>query len=511
MENVRKSIHSYQVSRISAESYGHQHEDNGSSPPSPMPQQTPAYEHDTPLQQPTTPLIPQDQGHCDQHATQKKLVKPPSSAKLHRSVYVLCLVFLYMALALFAWIVTCILTIRPITAKHYGVWIWTEDNNNYGWGPAESLRPLYLQNESWFQAARVMQSIVSVLTIPLTTAVCSSAAVIFTQHNRRAPGLSVRQVMSLADRSWTDPATYTRTILTSKGWKRYGSSFLLLAMLLHILGSVISPLQEVFLSSKTIKTPTWPQYPSTLLDIPDQWSQKNPRDDKLVVLITRNALMTATATQPQALLWQSASLSCDPSGIYPSTANKSSVTSQVCDKAATFGNFSKLIDPFLAELSSGYSTGLIRQFIPRINSTAKYETVAVGDFPKDCSRRPGAFFVNYNNVTMVDSVKRTWGLQACMPNDLRQSPWQSTRNRQDFSEELYLHISWNTEIAGWNQDTPAGGSFYKVTVNTTAGYFELPNYMNGQIAGPLLAWDPANVCGNDCEPEGFVHGYFDIL
>ena len=80
-----------------------------------------------------------------------------------------------------------------------------------------------------------------------------------------------------------------------------------------------------------------------------------------------------------------------------------------------------------------------------------------------------------------------------MPADLTQSPWKTTRARQDFSEELYINIT-----GGFNQP----GGFYRVTVKTTAGYFELPNYMNNLAPGPLLEQAPDYLCGSDCESEG---------
>lgn len=40
--------------------------------------------------------------------------------ELRSSTYVVWLVALYAELAIFAWTITCILTIRPITTKHYG-------------------------------------------------------------------------------------------------------------------------------------------------------------------------------------------------------------------------------------------------------------------------------------------------------------------------------------------------------------------------------------------------------
>lgn len=66
-----------------------------------------------------------------------------------------------------------------------------------------------------------------------------------------------------------------------------------------------------------------------------------------------------------------------------------------------------------------------------------------------------------------------------MPPNMTKSPWLPTRDRRDFSEELYSNVSVtgifnNTFIGNWQ-----GIALYRVTLNTTAGYFELPNYMNG--------------------------------
>ncbi|OKO98257.1 hypothetical protein PENSUB_9355 [Penicillium subrubescens] len=101
---------------------------------------------------------------------------------------------------------------------------------------------------------------------------CSSAAVIFVQKKTSRGGLSMRQVITIADKGWTDIPTYIREFpfFATKGWKRYGSSFLLLTIFVNLLSSLISPLQAIFLSTKTIKTPTYPLEVFDLLDIPDQ-------------------------------------------------------------------------------------------------------------------------------------------------------------------------------------------------------------------------------------------------
>lgn len=151
-------------------------EDDERARPSPLLQSTSAGEGDAFLQRVRSPSIPGQEHHGSDEA-KKQLSKPPPSTTLHRSAYVLILVLLYMSIAILAWVVTCVLTFRPMT----------DDNNGYGW--VSDISSLFIMNQNCYRAARVLQSIVNVLTIPLTSTVCSSAAVIFVQHNQKSFGL----------------------------------------------------------------------------------------------------------------------------------------------------------------------------------------------------------------------------------------------------------------------------------------------------------------------------------
>lgn len=448
---------------------------------------------------PSAENIASQTGQNQKPAKQIQTLLPPQARLLKSSWYILYLVLGYIGLALFSWVVTCILSVRPITAKHYGVWIWNDQNNGYGWTGPNYFHSLYVRNERWYRAAQIIQSIVTVFTIPLTSAVCSSAAVIYIQRRR---GLSLLQMMTLADKGWNDLRTYGRTFpyFGTDAWKRYGSFFLLLAMFVNILGAVLSPLQADFLSSTITKTPTWPTEIVDILDIPDQFQyvDENGYDDNFVVVMTRSALTSATTTQQQSQLWQGGKVSC------AFTAGVEEIPTSCEYGGAKFEDLADLSDPFLAQLPGGYNTGLIRQFAPRINSSAHYENISAENFPKNCDQIDGAFFIDYTNTTYAYQYY-TWGVQACMPANVTSSPWKSTRDRQDFTEELYLNITLiNYEYMQYGSDGDQVNSmFFKVTLNTTGGYFELPNYMNGGSAGSLLDKDPNSLCGNDCEIQGF--------
>lgn len=155
------------------------------------------------------------------------------SDTLRREPHVVFLTLAYSAIALFAWTVLCTLAHRPIGARSYTVNLQSETSfRKYLYGTMST----FAQSDRYLQAARVCQSVASVLTIPLTSMVCSCAVVVFLQRRsgKRWWNPSLRQGMALADKSWNDPVLIAK--LLAGGWKRYGSLFLLFAIILNIVG-----------------------------------------------------------------------------------------------------------------------------------------------------------------------------------------------------------------------------------------------------------------------------------
>lgn len=73
--------------------------------------------------------------------------------------------------------------------------------------------------------------------------------------------------------------------------------------------------------------------------------------------------------------------------------------------------------------------------------------------------------------------------------DYRYSPWTPTRHRQDFVEHLYIRYTSNLnseEGMSPRRLNVSSGHAVHIIANTTAGYFELPNYRNGQAPSPIL-------------------------
>ena len=259
-------------------------------------------------------------------------------------------------------------------------------------------------------------------------------------------------------------------------------------------------MQALFLSQRTIKTPTreWAStgVPNLIVDIPDKFDRSEGGGSSgqnnltsLVSALTRNSLKATSNTTPQPLLWQE-SLGC-------SSSNQSRTERCFLD-TPTLGNLSQLSSPYLAQLPVGFHTGLIKQHILRINSTVKWENVSQEHMPSDCGETANCFYVLYANETTPGYPRpRAWSIEACMPGDQTVSPWKATYNRQDFTETLYLNISLQGYVYAGK---PVYGGSFRITSETTAGYFELPNYMNGGQPGPLIDGNPddADHCGSDC-------------
>ena len=106
--------------------------------------------------------------------------------------------------------------------------------------------------------------------------------------------------------------------------------------------------------------------------------------------------------------------------------------------------------------------------------------------PKECRDGSAALIINREGkASEMDEDGRSmptqhWWITACVPEYTTSSRFRTTANKQTITETLYLDMysvdQANNQVEG----------ILKVTVNTTLGYFELPNYANGDKPGPLL-------------------------
>ena len=141
-------------------------------------------------------------------------------------------------------------------------------------------------------------------------------------------------------------------------------------------------------------------------------------------------------------------------------------------------------DFFISLLPAGTDSGVLHQLALRINSSLTCNTIPRALFPSPCSGLL-PFHANFSVPARVpnasENTGRSFSFRVCVPDPLEASFsfWQDDRNRQDITETMYIDLS----------DTNPNFS-YMCILNTTAGYFELPNYWNNHTAGEILTTWP---------------------
>ena len=144
-------------------------------------------------------------------------------AKKHRLA--LLLILLYAFVAILPWTITCILCYRPI-----GVPTYFDQYGHY-------TRSHYETSDNWRKAANIGLSILGVISIPVTSAICAKAATVYCQRRSddKAPSLSLRQMLALADKGWSDSATLLDVVRPSTS-RRTRSPLLILSTGLMAIG-----------------------------------------------------------------------------------------------------------------------------------------------------------------------------------------------------------------------------------------------------------------------------------
>jgi hypothetical protein len=435
--------------------------------------------------------------------------KPQNGVEQHRSYTAIFVVALYSCLALLSWIILCVLNYRPLTTAHYGV---SGDTNYYRKRDAthsqalEPPMPVFAANERWLTAARALQFIVAVVAVPMTVAICARASYIFTQEGVRKGRLSRRQLTVFTEKAWSDPRSWMSMAIihprvnnNRNRQSRVTNMFPALVLFLVILSALIYPLQQLFITRDTAKSRTEYSVEDRLFDILELTSDDvyvAPDDNRLAVAALAS-LTSALSIDPQPRLWARNQNLC-PGTTAAVQADYDKVPLTCQPGANRLADIPLLDEPFLAQLPAGYNTGLIKQVAPRISSSVTRTVISADEFPEDCPSTTGAFYSRYEGAlgSTRDGLigPGLWGIEACMPDDQRLSPWSATRSKQQFSETLYLNMT-ASEDSG----------YAKIQIDTTAGYFQLPNYFNGQTPGPLIEDDPQNYdCGDSCTDQWFL-------
>lgn len=127
---------------------------------------------------------------------------------------------------------------------------------------------------------------------------------------------------------------------------------------------------------------------------------------------------------------------------------------------------------FVTALPNGTTTGVLREHALRLNSSVQCERIPRDEFPSPCPGRL-PFTTSFSN-SEID-------IRVCAPGEYGVNPWTLSRNRQDITEQLFLDVDSRSS----NRFLTESFTLH-CTASTSRGYFELGNYRNRQVYGPLL-------------------------
>ena len=155
----------------------------------------------------------------------QRLTQDGVAGELKKHTLALYLILVYAFIAILSWSITCVLSFQPI-----GVPTYFDQSGNYS-------QSHYETTDNWRKAASVGQSIVGVISIPVTSAICAKAVAVYCQRrsDAKTPSLSLRQMLALADKGWTDFATLL-TLVTPSSSRTTRSPLLILSAGLVAIG-----------------------------------------------------------------------------------------------------------------------------------------------------------------------------------------------------------------------------------------------------------------------------------
>ncbi|MCJ1438612.1 hypothetical protein MMC27_008002 [Xylographa pallens] len=379
---------------------------------------------------------------------------PPISQKsdadageLPKHVLALWLIVLYALIAILSWTITCVLCYQPI-----GIPTYFDQVGNYSGSQ-------YERSDRWRIAATLGTSVIGAISIPVTSAICAKAAAVYCQRRSdvKAPPLTLRQMLALADKGWSDSAVI-RDVLRPSTSRQIRSPLLMFAAVLVGIGALVSTVHVSILSldDQTFTGAVIGQQITP--GILDGSSITSVMDNII------SATVSGKLTDKQPFLWSTDENSLVVNSLVSSLNNS---LSDGLDKEFSTSTF-----------PVGTDGGVFRNLALRLNVSVSCASVAQSDFPSSC--------------TGAEPVRRTYS----NINSSDPAPFGDLDHpRYHIDEEFWLDYQWTNPgpgVSDWDYED--GGSNYTLhcSGNSTLGFFELPNYWNGHVAGPLLDTVPLN-------------------
>ena len=188
------------------------------------------------------------------------------------------------------------------------------------------------------------------------------------------------------------------------------------------------------------------------------------------------------------------------------------------EKANDRSGYQRLpLEYFTSALPIGSNTGVLRYLGLRMNTSIDCQLVPQTLFPATCSSDNGFYrdFSNMNDSDPDDFYSGTlppghpsYRGRICAPGEVLASPWKETPNRQDIQEDLWIDFTFSNltlpkRYGGYYPLADRANFTQHCTSNSTLGFFEVPNYWNGNIVGPLLT-EPPSVSHNKTYKNTFA-------
>ncbi|KAI9872263.1 MAG: hypothetical protein M1830_001848 [Pleopsidium flavum] len=281
------------------------------------------------------------------------------------------------------------------------------------------------------------------ITIPITSSVCAKAAAIYAQQHpgARKAKMTMRQLLALADKGWTDLRILSSLLLGGDS-QRVRSHFLFFAAGLCGLGLIIPTLQQAFVDMHNIKVVTCSDIWSSNCSF--QAQQDKPQgiggEPELsaialtplnnVAMKVRENTVIANRLDYQPQLWWKDSL--EPVNLL---------------EAYNFeGPLPAALPFFVSSIPAGTHTGILREHSLSLNSSLSCQSIPEDQFPTTCPGT-GPFTARYAASTRSKTSEESqypsseFRIRVCAPVDQSRSPWNLSRNTQDITEEIYLNFT----------------------------------------------------------------------
>ncbi|KAL3463478.1 hypothetical protein BJX64DRAFT_116180 [Aspergillus heterothallicus] len=420
--------------------------------------------------------------------------QPPNASFRYRTRAIWLLV-IYLPVLIVPWVLTSIMMFRPIMKPAYV--------NQVG---KYSPRDIW-HMERWRTAVNILNGVASVLAVPTVSALLGYGAVIYTQlrkstkddhHDgneqeckeggekmrKTAKGLNLGQMFALADKGWSDIGVLQKALF-SGGEGKVGSKYLWYGVILVLLAAIQPPLRQVLVQDETITVVTCNDEPILITNNDttcdtlglDSKIVGNDPEPQLLAQCRQNIVLQRTLNQIIDVRSNDVQLH-----LWPETDNFFSHNDQ---QKSSFGyyfpgsGFGDGGSFFVSSIVNGTTTGVLRQHAARLDTNV---TCTLDDnFPSTCpGRRP--FTTNFTSSVLDAKI--------CAEGSYDEVPWKNTRDAQNITERLWLHMSTrpNSAVQSLTYDSIQSAVNFTMRCDSTStrGWFELGNYQNGFIHQPML-------------------------